>query len=184
MDQVTENLSNGNKKTYKIVNGTAYSVGMTLSGTDVLLREETPTEIVNVLESVRQSGELVRVFYGDRETGKDWMEEHDVKGRISRSTGRIKIPILVAPRASGGPGLLDNCIVKIVRCRDKSVLYRHPKYNQAKITIRDTQPGEKIGNVDLLSKGLRYVAEHDGELAATFKTRKTAERYQAFMQGA
>lgn len=61
MDTVTETLPNGNVVQYKIRNGTAY-------------HEDTPEEVVRILESARQSGRgiLLRFCYGDTKTGRDW----------------------------------------------------------------------------------------------------------------
>jgi hypothetical protein len=50
--------------------------------------------------------------------------------------GPVKIPILVHNRrSSGGGGLLDNCVVKIIDIGSKTVLYVHPKYHLPKLTI-------------------------------------------------
>lgn len=104
------------KTKYKVVNGTSY-------------HRETPDHIINVLESVRNNQTRITVSYGDIETGRDWNEVYDITGTIGRSTGDIKIPLLVHNRRSmGGCALLDHCIVKIVRSRGKTVLYQHPKY--------------------------------------------------------
>lgn len=113
---ISQTLSNGNTFTYQIVNGTAYN-------------ESTNNKIVSILEQARQTGQKLKVYYGDVLTGKDWNEEHDTIGTIGRSTGNIKIPLLItSSRSIGGGGLLDDCIVKIVDFKTKSVLFVNPLY--------------------------------------------------------
>jgi len=102
-----------NETEYQIVNGTYYD-------------RRTPQEVVKVLEYVREKGLSIRLHYGDTETGRDWKEIYDVEGKVSRSLGPVKVPLLVKPRAIGGPAILDHCIVKITS--KKEVLYQHPTY--------------------------------------------------------
>jgi hypothetical protein len=116
----------GDKINYKTINGTAYHTS-------------TPDVVVNIIEAARGSlrNTRLRFCYGSVETGKDWGEIHDTTGYIGRSTGSIKIPLLI-PRSNsiGGPGLLDHCIVKIEqKDRDGSYreVYRHPKYHVVSI---------------------------------------------------
>ena len=124
MYSVIEKLPNGNVIRYKITEGTAY-------------HEETPDEVVRILENARQSGRDIRLrfCYGDTKTGRDWGETYDTTGYIGRSTGSIKIPILIKKINSfGGPGLLDHCIVRIERKnrgdRNYREVYRHPRYHK------------------------------------------------------
>ena len=91
---------------------------------------ETPDSMIALLEKLRLSQTRVRFHWGDTKTGKDWGDIHDVRGRIGRSTGIIKIPILLYNRRSiGGTGILTHCIVKIVTTKGKEVLYQHPNYH-------------------------------------------------------
>lgn len=74
----------------------------------------------------------LRVHYGDTETGRDWCDLYSMEGCVSRSTGRIKVPLLIHnARSGGGFPILDNCIVRI-RFANRSKggdLYRHPSYH-------------------------------------------------------
>ena len=49
--------------------------------------ENTSEEVIKILERVRNSKERVRIFYGDTETGRDWMEIYNTIGTIGRSCG-------------------------------------------------------------------------------------------------
>lgn len=89
---------------------------------------ETPDAVCNILSNYRANGKRLRLHFGDTDTGRDWMEEHDIIGYIGQSTGTIKIPLLIAnSRSMGGGGILDNCIVKITA--GNQTLYKHPTYN-------------------------------------------------------
>ncbi len=117
MKKVTEKLPNGNTIEYKIVNDTAYHA-------------ETSWQIVAILEIARKNSIRLKICFGDTETGKDWQESFHTTGYIGRSTGTIKIPLLVHnSRSLGGPPLLDHCIVKIQESKGGKVLYQHPHYH-------------------------------------------------------
>lgn len=106
-------------KEYAKVNGTSYD-------------PRTPHEVAVVLETARARGFRIRVHYGDTETGRDWMDRYHVTGRVGRSCGPVKIPVLVHNKSSmGGPGILDHCIVRIRHAnrKDGGDLYRHPDYH-------------------------------------------------------
>jgi hypothetical protein len=122
-DYVVE--STGATIKYKIVNGTAYHI-------------ETPDRIIEIIEEALHSDRTIclRLCLGDTVSGKDWGETNDVTGYIGRSTGDIKVPLLLkSKRSSGGGSLLDHCIIKIyiVRghtyCPSYHEVYRHPKYH-------------------------------------------------------
>jgi len=124
MDTVSETLPNGNTIKYRIINGTAY-------------HEETEDAIVLVLENARQSNRLIRLrlCYGDVETGRDWGESCDTTGYIGRSTGSIKIPLMIRGiNSTGGGGLLDHCIIRIEwkerGYKEYTEVYRHPHYHK------------------------------------------------------
>lgn len=119
MKTVIEHLSNGNDIKYKIVNNTAYHF-------------DTEDTIVDILEKAREEPKTrLRFYYGDVKTGRDWGDIHDQVGYIGRSTGEIKIPLIIYnTRSYGGGALLDDCIVKIETSRGKRVLYEHPNYHK------------------------------------------------------
>lgn len=123
----TETHKIGDKdKVYKVSeSGTYYS-------------NETPDGVIRVLESVRGTSQRVKIYLGDRETGRDWMEEDGKIGKIGRSTGPIKIPILLKTMNShGGGAILEDCIVKIATSPAGSarVLYQHPRYHQPEMVV-------------------------------------------------
>jgi hypothetical protein len=142
-------------RSYQIVNGTYY-------------HHNTPAAVIQVLEQARQTGTRIRLHYGDTETGRDWLDEFGVEGRIGRSMGPVKVPILLARTTSiGGPALLEHCVVKIRRSgKGGRTLYRHPKHHMPTFAVQhSTEPG--------------YEAEvlADGQVHARFKTATQANHW-------
>jgi hypothetical protein len=103
-----------------IVDGTTY-------------KDQTPKQVVDILEHSRHTRSRICIRYGDVSTGRDW---GDLKmcGHVGRSTGSIKIPLLISNvRSTGGEGILDHCIVRITSAAGGRVLYSHPGYHGAPV---------------------------------------------------
>lgn len=148
---------------YKVVNGTSYHV-------------DTPDAVIEILDKARIKDTRIRIFYGDRKTGRDWLDTYDNIGQIGRSSGPCKIPILLHTRSSlGGPGILCNHIIKITI--DKQTVYRAPNYYLPELHI--------ARNYDEATKamGLQYCLEDDKGVVARYKTREQAEKAVAFYRG-
>ena len=104
-------------KQYKILNGTYYSI-------------ETADDMIERLENLRANQTRLRFHWGSTKTGLDWGDEWNVEGTIGRSTGPVKIPLLIHNRRSlAGCGIMDHCIVKIAYAKGKAPIYTHPKYH-------------------------------------------------------
>jgi hypothetical protein len=86
---------------------------------------DTVAQVARLLDSHIASGEKVRLFLGDAATGAAWHEENDVVGRIGRSMGPCKVPLMVGGKDSGGPALLDHCIVGVL-AKGGAWLWKHP----------------------------------------------------------
>ena len=84
-----------------VVNGTTY-------------HEHTHPRVIQVLEDLMRSRDRVRIYYGDQfPPYREWggMPE---RGRISRSMGPEKIPLIINnSRSMGGGGILTNSIIRI-----------------------------------------------------------------------
>jgi hypothetical protein len=92
--------------------------------------------MIELLEKLRRERTRVRFHWGDMETGEDWMEDHDVEGRIGETTGVKAIPILVHNnRSLGGTPILTHCIVKIETTQGNRVLYQHPLYHTKQFEV-------------------------------------------------
>lgn len=134
-----------------------------------------PKEVCDILERARINGTRIRLFYGETNTGLSWMDENDVIGRVGRSTGICKVPLLItSPSDDGGGAILDKCIVRIMETRSKTDLYRHPNFHV---------PAMELIHDPTYHKGLPYQALVNGSVHAAFKTKAKAENWIAFMNG-
>ena len=96
----------------------------------------TDAKAARVLESCRTHERKVRLILGDTSTGEPWLEEHDVIGRIGRSTGSLKVPLLIEPGEHGGSAILCACLLAIVDWESGDFLYRHAAYREADLNIK------------------------------------------------
>jgi hypothetical protein len=154
----THQFGNGHSVRYRrLKSGTCYHA-------------DTPDTVVGILETLRQTGRKVRLFYGDVQTGQSWFEEYDVIGFIGRSLGPIKVPLLVPMGDCGGPALLDHCIIRIDTPR--KVLYQHETF--------------RVGDVTLLNgacQALPWEVCIDQRVQARFQAKQLAQQYSDFIQG-
>ena len=157
MKEVTIDHGNGHSTTYKIMDsGTAFHI-------------DTPNQVCEILDSAMQSRQRLKVYYGDKKTGRDWHEEHDTTGRIGRSTGNVKIPLIIHnSRSYGGPGLLDHCIVKVKDMKTKTVLYQHEKYKAPVLEICESDLPEYLHAIKI-----------DGKIYSRHKSLLSAQRLKA-----
>ena len=136
------------------------------------LNEKTPNRVATLLNNLSLSQQRIRLVYGDADTGKDWLGEHDVIGTIGRSTGTKQVPLLINnSRSTGGCAILDDCILKIVDVKSKRVLYQHEKYIAPEFTI-------EVSEVDTIAK---YRVLVEDKLQATFSDYNKAQKYIDFM---
>ena len=142
---------------------------MNINGTT--FNDGTPAAVAEALERARGTGERVRFWLGDTKTGRDWGEENDVTGQVGRSTGKVKIPLLLASkRSTGGGAILTQSIIRLqVAGRE---VYRAANYREAVYTLRHEGPGD-----------LRERVYRDGANVANFATERAALRWIDFMTG-
>ena len=134
---------------------------------------ETPDAVKTVLENAMATRDRLRIWYGDTTTGQAWDEEQDVVCYIGRSTGEKPIPLSISnARSTGGGAILDHCIVRIDRIRDRKTLYSHPSFNAGQWTTAGSD-----------MPGYAENAIKSGAIVARFKRTGQAQRYIDFMQG-
>ena len=151
------------EQNYKVVNGTYYN-------------ENTPNEVIKILEDARKNNTRIRLFLGNLTTGEDWLDEYDTIGYIGRSCGNHKIPILLSKEnSSGGGAILTHCVVRITI--DKKEVYRNKKYILPNLEVCD--------NVGELKEEYPFnvYSKDKKTVIANFKTKDKAERYVAFLRG-
>jgi hypothetical protein len=147
------------QKEYQVVNGTYFDA-------------RTPGKVCDVLEEARASGRRIRLFYGN---GRVWGDEYDVLGFVGRSTGGIKIPLLIKnQRSMGGGGILDHCIVRIQDVATKRVLYDKPGVEWPEFEVRSG-----LSVVELPFE----VVQKDRGVVARFSARRKADHWIDFMLG-
>jgi len=134
---------------------------------------------MELLDMARRMNYFVWMRLGDHETGRDWMDDCDVTGFVSRSMGPIKIPILLATRrSSGGGSILDSCIVKlVVHGGGYNRAWQSANY-QAPDLVIEHDPNGKGPAAVLVRK------RHDDQtIEARFPNRVKAQRWVDFITG-
>lgn len=136
-----------------------------------------PETVKRVITEACGTSRRLRLFYGDRDTGKAWPEENGVAGSIGASMGPCRVPLLLHnSRSDGGGSILTGCIVGIKA--GQYWLYQHPSFDVGAWTI-----GAPV------TEGYQSAVYHNGELHAQFKragcwnAANAATRYIAFMKG-
>lgn len=132
----------------------------------------TDPKAARVLERCRNEGTKVRLILGATTTGRAWLDEHDVIGRIGRSTGVLKVPLLIEPGADGGTGILTARLLAIVEWKTGRFLYRHHTFCVPDLLIRRGDDADRPWDV-----------LHDKEIVASFQDIGKAGAYIAFMRG-
>ena len=132
----------------------------------------TDPKAAAVLESRRQTGGKVRLVLGDTGTGEPWLNEYDVVGKIGRSGGSLKVPLLVEEGESGGGAILTACMLNIIDWKSGRTLYRHPAYREPELSLQPSDIPERP-----------WAVIHLNEVIAQFKDMGKACAYIAFMRG-
>lgn len=139
-------------KKYILVNNTSFDEG-------------TDEKVISIINDAISTGQRLKFHFGDKVTGRDWLEEYDTTGTIGRSTGNNKIPLLIkTSRSTGGGALLTRCIVKIVDTKTKRVLYTHENYKQPTFEIKPST-----------IEGYTHSVYANGEIISNHKDEKSAK---------
>ena len=130
---VEDKLSNGNTLYYVEREGMYFAVGIFLGDKNKLeVSDNISEELINIILRAYKYKFRIRLFYGDIHTGRSWNEEYDVMGTIGRTTGNIKIPILVHNKRSlGGGALYLPSVIRIDDIEDKRTLWKLPNFHPA-----------------------------------------------------
>lgn len=141
----------------------------------------TPAGVQVALEAALRSNDRMRIFNGDSVTGRDWMEEYDTIGRVGRSCGAMKVPLLVPKGEDGGSALLTDCIVRIVNVTKGIEVYRHSLYHIPKMELVEAASYDKVDGFTHSVK----MQNKDGEMdtCGNFKSESAAAHWLAFMAG-
>ena len=132
----------------------------------------TDPKAAAVLESRRRTGDKVRLVLGNTLTGEPWLNEYDVVGKIGRSGGSLKVPLLVEEGESGGGTILTACVLNIIDWKSGRTLYRHSAYREPDLSLQPSDTPERP-----------WAVIHLNEVIAQFKDMGKACAYIAFMRG-
>lgn len=101
----------------------------------------TPPELIAVLERCRKERTRIHVFtcykiteklpeFTDYNYGEAWCEDYGVLGYVGRSTGRVKIPLLVySERSYGGGELITTHIGCVMNTKTHEVLWKYEHFH-------------------------------------------------------
>lgn len=132
----------------------------------------THPEVARVLESCRKAGNRVRLILGDPKSGEPWLDEYDVVGTIGRSTGSLRVPLLVETGAQGGVAILTACVLSIIDWKSGRVRFRHSLYQAPDLGIKPSNDGDRP-----------WAVLHRDLEVARFSDIGKAGAYLAFMRG-
>lgn len=133
---------------------------------------DAPQALCNALEAARVDRTKVRIWSGDLDTGRPWLDDCDVLGKIGRSTGLMKIPLLVEAGACGGGGLLVSNILRIASAPSGVTLYQHPGFTMPQFTLQSSS-----------AKTYRHEVLAYGQVQARFNAEGKALAWIEFMLG-
>lgn len=134
---------------------------------------DTPVELQAILERCRENRTPVRCFFGNPKTGRDSLEEFNVTGRVGRSTGILRIPLLVPDGDCGGDSLSSERVVKLVATRSGRVLWQHAAYHIPQLAL---VPDES-------HPGITWRLDVDGQCQARYRDIGEAAEHVAFITG-
>lgn len=93
---------------------------------DISFHINAPLKLCNEIIRLYKNQERIIIDYGDIKTNISWKERNDIIGRIGRSTGGLKIPLLIYNnRSLGGSAILTNGILSIKTSKGKILLYKN-----------------------------------------------------------
>lgn len=129
-------------------------------------------EVARVLERCRHAGTKVRLVLGNTVTGESWLDEYDVVGTIGRSSGPLRVPLLIEEGEDGGGAVLTTCLLCVIDWRSSRVLYRHPAYRVVDLAIAPSCDDQRS-----------WAVRQRDKTVAQFRDIGKAAAYLAFMRG-
>lgn len=152
---------------------------------------DTDPKVERILQrAINATPTVLRLFYGDAQTGRDWCEEWSAVGAIGRTAGTYKVPlVLEALRDSNGErtfakygdSINTASVLRIIDVDSGRELYRHESYQVPEFEVRAATGTAAAAGLDF--SVVRLEADGTQPTLANFKTRYEADDYIAFMRG-
>lgn len=139
--------------------------------TDTWYEPHTNPNVATAIERCIRNQNPIRFFYGDPETGCDWLEENGIVGRVSRSSGPFRCPILIPDGEVGGDIIPSANVLKIIRADNGNVIWISPAYKEPDFSITKEPDGFNVR----VNDGARTIAR--------FRSYGSACAYVAYMTG-
>ena len=133
---------------------------------------EAKKEVIEWLLTSYEREQRIRFFYG--ENGKPWNEECDTIGHVGRTTGSMKVPILIKnSKSTGGGEIIVSLIIRI-----------DTKGSNGKIATvyDDGTPADEFYHVPNLIGGFDVLNKRGGHYG-TCETEIKAKHLAGFMNG-
>jgi hypothetical protein len=130
-------------------------------------------ELASALEACRHSRSRVRLVLGDTHTGDTSFDEDGVVGRIGRSCGALKVPLLLENAQVFGSPITCDRILAVLGWETGLPLYRHVRYRPPELKL-DFGEDERCP----------WCVRHRDRTIARFTDIGKAGAYIAFMRGA
>lgn len=156
---------------------------------DVWYNIDTCNDVIYALENARRYNQRIHIFFcypeekdvptdwGSKFSAKEiWLEEYDTIGRMGRSSGSTRVPLLIkSSSAYGGGAIITDRIGLIIDTKMKKVLYHMDGLFFPALKIEETEEGFTLC--------YRTKKMKDFEVYATAKDRKKLERLEDFLLG-
>lgn len=142
--------------------------------------EDTDQRVIDVLDTLHRDGQdtRIRIYLGDTKTGESWLEEYGTMGYVGRSTGSVKVPLLLKnKRSRAGGAISTDSIVQITDTRGRRVYYQHPTFFVRDMYVMDMREVEEV------TDGLPWRVTTTDDVIAHFASEGEAWRYIAFLKG-
>lgn len=176
---IEEKLSNGNTLYYVEREGMYFNVGNLGDKNKLEVFDNVSEELMNIILRAYKYKFRIRVFYGDIHTGRSWNEGYDVKGTVGRTTGVIKVPILLSRKDSNYGGiLLLSSVIRIDDIEDKRTLWKLPNFHVEKMRVSSSDSSNLPWKVEKL-----VMHTNRCQTQAYFKTETQAQKWIDFMEG-
>ena len=173
-------IDNGNTLYYVERNGMYFEVGIKLKDSNEIESfDNVGDSMMRILLNAYTYKFRIRLWYGDRNTGKSWNEEYDVTGTVGKSCGNLKIPLLMRTKRSNfGGALLLSSIIRIDDIEDKRTLWKLPNFHVEEMNVCSNDSLELPWKVEKLNEETKK-----WQTQACFKTEIQAQKYKEFMEG-